>query len=127
MTRDDPRREQIAAWLRALSFPLVRLEPASNDASFRRYFRAWQRDGATRVVMDAPPEKERITAFIQVAGLLQPCGVHVPRIDALDETHGFVLMEDLGSVHYLERLRAGGDADALYADALSTLHRIQVQ
>lgn len=127
MTRDDTRREQIADWLRALNFPLARLEPASNDASFRRYFRAWRADGATRVVMDAPPEKESISAFIKVARLLQPCGVHVPEIDALDQARGFVLMEDLGTVHYLERLRAGDDADLLYADALTALRQIQVQ
>ena len=127
MTRDDTRAQQIADWLRTVNFPLVRLEPASNDASFRRYLRAWRADGATRVVMDAPPEKESITAFIKVARLLQRCGVHVPEIDALDQARGFVLMEDLGSVHYLERLRAGDDADALYADALTALRHIQMQ
>lgn len=127
MTRDDTRAQQLADWLRTLNFPLARLEPASNDASFRRYFRAWRADGATRVVMDAPPEKESVAPFVKVARLLQRCGVHVPEIDALDQTRGFVLMEDLGSVHYLERLRAGDDADALYADALTALRRIQVQ
>jgi len=127
MTRDDMRAQHIGDWLRTLNFPLARLEPASNDASFRRYFRAWRADGATRVVMDAPPEKESIAPFVKVARLLQRCGVHVPEIDALDQAHGFVLMEDLGSVHYLERLRAGDDADGLYADALSALRQIQVQ
>ena len=127
MTRDDMRAQQIADWLRTLNFPLARLEPASNDASFRRYFRAWRADGATRVVMDAPPEKESIAPFLKVARLLQRCGVHVPEIDALDQAHGFVLMEDLGSVHYLERLRAGDEPDGLYADALAALRQIQVQ
>ena len=127
MTRDDMRAQQIADWLRTLNFPLARLEPASNDASFRRYFRAWRADGATRVVMDAPPEKESIAPFVKVARLMQRCGVHVPEIDALDQAHGFVLMEDLGSVHYLERLRAGDEADGLYADALAALRQIQVQ
>ena len=34
------------------------LEPASEDASFRRYFRARLEDGRSYVVMDAPPGKE---------------------------------------------------------------------
>ncbi len=129
-SRADPRAQQIAAWLRHdLRFDLARLEPASNDASFRRYLRAWRADGATRVVMDAPPEKESIAAFVQVASLLQRCEVHVPAIDAVDRTRGFVLMEDLGSVQYLERLRAGADADvdALYGEALAALRRIQLR
>ena len=49
----DTRIDQIRDWLTAqLHFPLSRLEPASFDASFRRYFRAWRSDGLTRVVMD---------------------------------------------------------------------------
>jgi N-acetylmuramate 1-kinase len=122
------RAQQISDWLRHdLRFDLERLEPASNDASFRRYLRAWRSDGVTRVIMDAPPDKENIATFIHVAGLLQRCDVHVPAIDAVDQARGFVLMEDLGSVHYLERLRAGENADVLYGDALAALQRIQLR
>jgi N-acetylmuramate 1-kinase len=127
-SRADQRAQQIATWLRHdLRFDLARLEPASNDASFRRYLRAWRADGTSRVVMDAPPEKESIAAFVRVASLLQRCEVHVPAIDAVDRIRGFVLMEDLGSVQYLERLRAGVHVDALYGDALAALRRIQLR
>ncbi len=123
----DARLEQIAQWLRReLKLELVRLEPASNDASFRRYFRVWRADGATRVVMDAPPDKEDTAPFLKVAGLLARCGVHVPRIDAVDAARGFVLLEDLGSTQYLARLRAGEDPEGLYGDALEALQRIQL-
>ena len=123
----DERIEQITEWLCAeLHFNPVRLEPASNDASFRRYFRAWRADGATRVVMDAPPDKEPIEPFLRVAALLAGSGVHVPQVDAAEPRRGFVLLEDLGSVLYLTRLRAGDDAQALYADALQALLQMQV-
>ena len=123
----DERIEQITDWLCAeLHFNLVRLEPASNDASFRRYFRAWRADGATRVVMDAPPDKEPIEPFLRVAALLTGSGVHVPQVDAADLRRGFVLLEDLGSILYLTRLRAGDDAEPLYADALQALLQLQV-
>jgi hypothetical protein len=123
----DERIEQIIDWLcTELHFNLVRLEPASNDASFRRYFRAWRADGATRVVMDAPPDKEPVEPFLRVAALLAGSGVHVPQVDAADPRRGFVLLEDLGSVLYLTRLRAGDDAEPLYADALQALLQMQV-
>lgn len=123
----DERIEQITDWLCAqLHFNLVRLEPASNDASFRRYFRAWRADGATRVVMDAPPDKEPIEPFLKVAALLAGSGVHVPQVDAAEPRRGFVLLEDLGSVLYLTRLRAGDDPEPLYADALQALLQMQV-
>ena len=127
MTGNDARVQQIRDWLtRELGFSLVRLEPASADASFRRYFRAWAADGTTRVVMDAPPDKEHIGPFLQVAALLAGCKVHVPQVHAADSARGMVLLEDLGSELYLTRLRAGADPDVLYADALQALLRIQL-
>jgi len=128
MTVSDARRDLIRDWLtHELHFSLVRLEPASADASFRRYFRVWHADGSTRVVMDAPPDKEAIGPFLQVASLLERCEVHVPQVHAADPGRGLVLLEDLGSVPYLASLRAGDDADALYGAALAALERIQVQ
>ena len=128
MNDSDPRLEQIRRWLATeLRGTLHRIEPASADASFRRYFRAWRADGATRIVMDAPPEREDLAPYLRVSALLERCDVHVPRIDAVDRAQGFVLLEDLGSVHYLARLAEPGGADTLYADALEALLRIQTR
>lgn len=128
MTGTDKRIDQIRHWLaNEVGFHIVKLAPASADASFRRYFRVWREDGSTRVVMDAPPDKEDIRPFLKVASLLQSCGVHVPHIDAVDSARGLLLLEDLGSEHYLAQLRAHADPDALYGDALEALRRIQVQ
>ncbi|HWW19815.1 MAG TPA: phosphotransferase, partial [Steroidobacteraceae bacterium] len=70
--------------------------------------------------------KEDIGPFLQVAALLERCGVHVPHVEAADGPRGMVLLEDLGSVPYLTRLRAGADPQSLYGDALQALYRIQV-
>jgi aminoglycoside/choline kinase family phosphotransferase len=127
MTGDDARVQQIRDWLCGeLRLGLVRLEPASADASFRRYFRAWIADGSTRVVMDAPPDKEDIGPFLKVAALLAACQVHVPHVYAADGARGLALLEDLGSDQYLTQLRSGADPDVLYADALRSLLRIQL-
>ena len=81
----DLRIELIREWLRHdLGWSPARLEPASADASFRRYFRVWNAAGATRVVMDAPPDKEDIAPYLKIARLLASCGVHVPQVDAAD-------------------------------------------
>ena len=125
----DARIAIIRDWLAdELGWPRdCRLEPASADASFRRYFRVWQPSGATRVVMDAPPGKEDTRPYLQVTRLLQGCGVHVPEVEAADVRRGLLLLEDLGSTHMLARLRAGGDAGQLYGDALATLALIQLR
>ncbi len=71
------------------------LRPASADASFRRYFRI---DAATgsRIIMDAPPEKENCKPFVNVAELMQGAGLYVPLILDWDEAQGFMLLSDLG-------------------------------
>ena len=70
MTDTDPRLQLLAHWLRdELRWPYVRLESASADASFRRYFRVTRPDG-TYVAMDAPPAKEDVEPYLKVAGML---------------------------------------------------------
>ncbi|HVN99293.1 MAG TPA: phosphotransferase [Steroidobacteraceae bacterium] len=125
----DARMALIREWLAGeLGWPHdCRLEPASADASFRRYFRAWAASGATRIVMDAPPGKEDIGPYVHVTRLLQACGVHVPEIEAADGARGLLLLEDLGSTHMLARLRSGGDPEQLYGEALAALAQVQLR
>ena len=127
MAGSDARVALIRNWLSdELQLDITRLEPASADASFRRYFRVWDSGGVTRIVMDAPPDKEDVGPFLRIAALLENCGVHVPHVGAADVQRGLLLLEDLGSVQYLTPLRSGVDPDTLYPAALEALRRIQV-
>jgi len=122
---DDARLKMLEAWLsRVLGRPPEQVAPASADASFRRYFRAWS-GGASYVAMDAPPGREDLEPFLRVAALLAGAGVHVPRVFAKDLEQGFLLLSDLGSTQMLAALGAGADPDRLYADALGMLVRLQ--
>lgn len=97
--------------------------PASADASFRSYWRI--RAGAQSwIVMDAPPDKEPVAPWLDIATRLRAAGLHAPEVLASDVRQGFVLMEDLGDRAYLPALNAAS-ADALYADALAALARMQ--
>jgi len=121
----DARRAALEAWLaRTLGAEPARVEPASADASFRRYFRVWHAQG-TSIAMDAPPGHEDIGPYVQVAALMDAAGVHVPRVLAQDAALGFLLLTDLGDRQYLDALRQGEDAARLYEDALRSLVRIQ--
>ena len=100
------------------------LEPASADASFRRYFRVTLPSGDTRIVMDAPPELEDCRPFLQVAALFRDAGVHVPEVFDTDLAQGFLLLSDLGSTTYLSVLNAD-TAPKLYRDANAALVDIQ--
>ena len=122
----DKRRDALERWLsvqlRGAQFALT---PASEDASFRRYFRATLDDGRSFVAMDAPPEKEDCRPFVHVAALLHAAGVHAPRVHAQDLEQGFLLLTDLGNRTYLQELN-DDNAPALFADATSALIRWQL-
>ncbi len=123
----DERRSLLEGWLsRELRLRPAHIEPASSDASFRRYFRVFCANG-TYVVMDAPPGKEDVRPYLHVTRLLEPLGVHVPRVHESDIERGLLLLEDLGSTQYLACLAGGGDAQRLYDDALRVLARIQAR
>jgi aminoglycoside/choline kinase family phosphotransferase len=118
------RTQALRAWLAAL-FPEDgwEIEPASADASFRRYFRvSFAGRGETRIVMDAPPQNENCGPFIQVAGLLRAAGLNAPAVLAQNLEQGFLLLTDLGPTSYLAALKADDSrADALFRDAIDAL------
>jgi len=119
------RRQQLQRWVEhRLNTQPLSLEPASADASFRRYFRV-QCGGRSLILMDAPPAHEDCRAFVRVAGLLAEAGVHVPQVIAQDLEHGFLLLSDLGTVSYLQALN-DGSADGLFRDATDALLRWQL-
>ncbi|NHZ90191.1 phosphotransferase [Massilia sp. CCM 8733] len=131
-TSSDTRLTQLTTWLATLG--LVQVEsrrPASADASFRRYFRLdvvpelRAKLGDTLIAMDAPPERENVPAYIHVQGLLLDAGVSVPAIVAQDVANGFLLLSDLGSTTYLQRLDID-NAPFMYSDALDALVKFQL-
>ncbi len=99
--------------------------PASDDASFRRYFRLHAAPHSY-IVMDAPPDKEDCLPFIRVAGYLEAMQLNSPRVLEANLTDGFLLLNDLGTRLYLDALRQDrGEATRLYSDAISALLAMQ--
>lgn len=118
--RDTKRHEWLTHILGHANFTIT---PLAGDASFRCYFRLHQNQ-QTYVVMDAPPEKEGLTSFLQIANQLTKQGIYTPQIHAFDEVQGFILLEDLGDALLLKELNQNS-ADFLYKKALETLLAIQ--
>ena len=124
MMIDNLRTISMLDWLENdLLLTINSCEPASSDASFRRYFRVKSSEGQF-IVMDAPPDKEKIEPFIRIAGLLERSRVNVPVIFQQNLTDGFLLLEDFGSQCFLDRLNAHNATD-LYQSAFDTLFNLQ--
>ncbi len=98
---------------------------ASADASFRSYWRVHQGQRSW-VVMNAPPDKEDVAPFLDIAARLRRAGLNAPEVLAQDLDQGFLLLSDLGTRTYLPELdeaRAG----SLYGDALDALLAMQTR
>lgn len=115
----DPRKVALDQWVSTYLGASVAGEPASADASFRRYFR-YQHDGRSLIAMDAPPAQEDCRPFIDVAQRLQRAGLHVPEIVHQDLDQGFLLLTDMGNETWLTALNEN-NADAWYSAAIDTL------
>lgn len=118
------RRSLVDGWVReTLGVTDPELEPASSDASFRRYWRV-RHAGGTLIVMDAPPEQEDCGRFVRIAGEWRALGLNTPEVLAQDLDRGFLLLGDLGQQLYLDALTPD-TVERLYADALAALVAIQ--
>jgi aminoglycoside/choline kinase family phosphotransferase len=129
---DPARARAFAQWLQGLAAPHglapATLRMASADASFRRYFRIDTADGASRIVMDAPPDKEDCRPFVKVAGLMNDAGLLAPQILAWDEPQGFMLLPDLGAQTMMQVIDPGNAAAnlPLYQKAIDALVKWQL-
>ena len=120
----DKRLNALTEWINSRFNTLEpTLSPASEDASFRRYFRV-EANNRSYIVMDAPPELEDIEPFIKTARCFYRIGLNVPEIIEVDRNQGFVLLTDLGTATYLDCLNKD-NVDRLYGDALRALAVLQ--
>ena len=125
---DPARRAAYERWLAGLPEAIdpVSTEPASADASFRRYLRVRGANGS-RIVMDAPPAHEDCEPFVRVAHALRAAGLNGPEVLDWNRGDGFLLLSDLGERPYLAALQTAqreGDAarcDRLMRDAIGAL------
>jgi aminoglycoside/choline kinase family phosphotransferase len=123
---DAQRETDFNTWLShvapAHGLRLPTLRSASADASFRRYFRIDSPEGS-RIIMDAPPDKEDCRPFAKVAQLMHQAQLHVPQVLAWDEAKGFMLLTDLGAQTMMQVLQPDNPAANLgrYLQAIDAL------
>ena len=117
------RYELLTQWSKEFFDDQFTIEPASNDASFRCYYRI-NTNKKSFIAMDAPPDKEDISSFLAIGKKLHQDDIRVPNLYEINSSLGFILMEDFGKTTYGDALTLN-NSDELYKNALSTLVTIQ--
>lgn len=121
----DLRFQELTDWCKnELLNDNLQLEVVSGDASFRRYFRTCNVNGAVQtrqlIAVDAPPDKENSSAFVAIARTFLSHGVLVPAIISTDLDQGFMLLEDFGNSLLLASLN-DTTVDHHYHQAMDSL------
>ena len=133
---NDWARVQLAA--RSIEMlPGEHLDVASDDASFRRYFR-YQAQPHGYIFVDAPPDREDSKPFVSIAKHLADAGLNAPEVYAVDYELGFMMLSDLGNTLYLSVFEGSeegseeggkpapeGGHESLYQDALEAIYAMQ--
>ena len=122
---NEKRLALLTEWAKKLYSSNIEIEKASSDASFRSYYRI-RSNNDTKIIMDAPPEKEPLSPFLDITKRLSKANINVPEIFELDEDLGFILMSDLGKTKYLDKLN-DETVYCLYTDAMDTIHKMQTE
>ncbi|MDQ6954586.1 MAG: phosphotransferase [Mariprofundaceae bacterium] len=121
---DDARLNQACRWLYQVLDTGFDIRPLAGDASFRRYFRVYAGVNVW-VLMDAPPDKEDCTPFLNVRAWLQSASLRVPDLIAMDAQQGFLLLEDFGDETWAVYVQKNSGLEPLFTDALKQLQTLQ--
>ncbi len=121
---DSAREKKKEVFLIKYNYNQFERELIAGDASFRKYERIFLDSNKTLILMDAPPNFEKIKPFIRIAKYLLQLGFSVPEIYQYDDMNGFMLLEDLGDNTYTRLLEQKYDEEKLYSIATSVLIKI---
>lgn len=119
------RKINLNTWLEALGYDSSSISRASEDASFRQYFRVIK-EGQSYIVMDAPPENEPCDEFIRLATALRAHGLNVPEVIEQNLAEGFLVLTDFGDEQVLGLLDFE-TVDAIYHDAMTMILQMQTE
>jgi aminoglycoside/choline kinase family phosphotransferase len=114
---------KIQQWLKSIGYGDWRVEVASQDASFRSYYRIFK-EKQTYVVMDSSLLLESLPPFIELNETLKSVDVCVPSIIVKDIELGYLILEDFGNTHYLESL-TNENYQTLYKKAIDEIIKMQ--
>lgn len=98
-------------------------ELAGQAGSGRYYYRLPLKSGQTKVLMSSPSIDDDFVRFVAIQKILTKCSIRVPEIHYVDETEGFILLEDLGeeTLHSLIQGASAKDRVSLYSEVVESL------
>ena len=114
---------KIESWLKQIDWGDWEIEVASADASFRTYYRL-TKDQKSYLLMDSSLLLDSVAPFVDMNERLKSVGVRVPSIIVKNMKQGYLILEDFGSTHYLDKLTKDNYIK-LYKKAIDEIVKMQ--
>lgn len=114
------RQKNLSYFIKNNEWSSALMENIEADASNRKYTRL-KKNNKSVILMDAPPEYENISSFIEVANILKKLGLSSPEIIAYDTYNGFGLIEDFGENTFNQLIDKGLNQETLYKNAIDVV------
>jgi len=118
------RKQLLDTWLTDCIGDVFKINEASVDASFRKYYRVKMPDNSM-ILMDAPPDKESISEFLIIGREMLNKKINVPKVFYENEKLGFILMEDFGNKTFLDEYLSCRSKN-LYIKAIDNIINMQL-
>jgi len=118
------RQNALHLWLtKTFDSSSLELKALTGDASFRHYYRITHNQ-QRYIIMDAPPQQEKLVEFMHVHRLLVEKNLPGPSIHAQDLEQGFLALDDLGD-EWLLSVLSRETANDFYLKAMQILLQMQ--
>jgi len=120
----DLRNIERINFLKKNNINFLEITPLKVDASTRKYFRVFLKNGSTQVLMDDELKCNKLSEFNELSDFLIKHGLRVPKVFIKDFKNGFLLIEDLGDDTFTRLLKRRTDEEFLYKLATDALIKI---
>ena len=118
--------EEIYEWLNTIEgHSFSKIVPVNSDASFRNYFRVFDDEKGSFIVMDSDPNLENNDKFIDITNLLKQISMPIPTIHQINDSGRFFLISDLGAMSLFDHRHKKYFQD-FYTKAIELLVLMQI-
>jgi aminoglycoside/choline kinase family phosphotransferase len=118
------RKKLLEIWVKECIGEDFLLNNASEDASFRKYYRVKTAEKSL-ILMDAPPNKESISDYLKIGIEMVNQGINAPKVFYKNQKLGFILMEDFGHKTFLKEY-SSKRLKNLYIKAIDNIINMQL-
>ena len=102
-----------------------KIKEIKGDASFRKYFRVYQKDKSYILASAEKEKKSNILNYVLINKFLSERGINTPQVIDYDYKNGLALLQDLGDKTYLQLIRKSKNKFRIYQSLITYLIKLQ--